>query len=109
MLHLVDDLWRDLDRLVRMGAGPRDILLDPAAWAVATYRLGRAFLALPAPLRTPLLLLHRPLEMALRFMTGVTLPLAAEIGGGLYLAHTGAISVSPQARIGRDCSLSRGA
>ncbi|TMA26290.1 MAG: serine acetyltransferase [Deltaproteobacteria bacterium] len=108
LLQLVDDLWRDLDRLSRMGASPADILFDPAAWVVATYRLGRALFSLPAPLRAPLLFLHRPLAMALQLFTGVELPVAAEIGGGLYLAHTGGIRISPQARIGRDCNVSRG-
>jgi serine O-acetyltransferase len=109
MPQLVDDLWRDLDRLARVGATPVAIVFDPAAWAVATYRIGRAMLALPAPLRLPLRLLHRPLEMAVRAITGVDLPLGAEIGGGLYIAHTGGIRVSPLAHIGRDCNLSRGA
>jgi|SRR6202171_2203739 len=109
MFHLVDDLWRDFDRLARMGATPAAIAFDPAAWAVATYRVGRALLALPAPLRLPLRLLHRPLELAVRAITGVNLPPEAEIGGGLYIAHTGGIRVSPLAQIGRDCNLSRGA
>jgi serine O-acetyltransferase len=109
MLRLVDDLWRDLDRLARMGATPVAIAFDPAAWAVAIYRIGRALLAMPAPLRLPLRLLHRPLELAVRAVTGVNLPLEAEIGGGLYIAHTGGIRVSPLAHIGRDCNLSRGA
>ena len=109
LLQLVDDLWRDLDRLARMGAGPGGLLIDPGMWAVATYRVGRALLSLPPPLRGPLLLLHRPVEMAVRLLTGVTLPLTAEIGGGLFLAHTGGIAVSPRAHIGRDCNLSRGA
>ncbi len=81
VLQLFDDLWRDLDRLARMGAGPREMLLDAGVWAVATYRVGRALLSLPGPLRAPLLLLHRPLEMAMQRLTGVKLPLGAEIGG----------------------------
>jgi serine O-acetyltransferase len=109
MLRLVDDLWRDFDRLARMGATPAAIAIDPAAWAVATYRIGRALLALPAALRLPLRLLHRPLELAVRAITGVSLPPEAEIGGGLYIARTGGIRVSPLAHIGRDCNLSRGA
>jgi serine O-acetyltransferase len=109
VLQLVDDLWRDLDRLARMGAGPREMFLDPRTWVVATYRIGRALLSLPAPLRAPSLALHRPLQRAVEVLGGVKLPLSAEIGGGLYLAHTGGISVAPEAQIGRDCNLSRGA
>ncbi len=109
LLRLVDDLWRDLDRLARMGARPRQMLIDPGVWAVATYRVGRALLSLPRPMRAPLILVHRPVEMAVQLITGVKLPLSAEIGGGLFLAHTGGIAVSPEAHIGRDCNLSRGA
>lgn len=108
-MELIDDLWRDLDRRARMGAGPVDIALDPAAWAIATYRVGRAIEGLPAPLRLPLRALHRPLAWALGHATGIRLPLEAEIGGGLYLAHTGNVSIAKDARLGRDCSLSHGA
>jgi serine O-acetyltransferase len=109
MVGLIDDLWRDLDRQTRMGARPRDIALDPGAWTVVTYRIGRALRALPKALRFPLRALHKPVELALRALTGVKLPLEADIGGGLYLAHTGHIEVSPEARVGRDCNLSHGA
>lgn len=92
-----------------MGERPADLFLDAGAWTTATYRVGRAFSALPLPLRTILRAVHRPLEWALRKITGTRLPLDAEIGGGLYLAHTGGIEIAPGARIGRDCSLSGGA
>ncbi len=108
-LQLIDDLWRDLDRLARMGARTADLLADPGAWAVATYRVGRAVRSLPRPMRMPLALLHRPLELFIRAVTGVSLAPDAEIGGGLFLAHLGGIVVAPGARLGRDCNLSRGA
>jgi serine O-acetyltransferase len=108
-LQLIDDLWRDFDRLARMGARPSQMLIDPGVWAVATYRMGRALLSLPRAMRAPLILVHRPVEMAVQLITGVKLPLSAEIGGGLFLAHTGGIAVSQDAHIGRDCNLSRGA
>jgi serine O-acetyltransferase len=109
LLQAADDLWRDIDRLSRMGAGPREMMTDPGLWAVATYRVGRALRSLPRPLRAPLLFLHRPVELAVRLLTGVRLPLQAEIGGGLFLAQTGGIAVAPEAHIGRDCNLSHGA
>lgn len=109
MVDFIDDVWRDLDRWSRMGARPLELLAEPGAWAVFTYRLGRALRSLPRPLRVPLLALHSPLQAAVRALSGVTLPLEAEIGGGLWLAHTGGVKVSPAARLGRDCTLSRGA
>ena len=107
-LQLIDDMWRDFDRLARMGALRTDLLLDPAAWVVGTYRIGRALRALPAPLRMPFLALHKPLELLMRAMTGVKLPGSAEIGGGLFLGHVGGIAVAERAHIGRDCNLSHG-
>src|SRR5207253_2929292 len=79
----------------RMGAGVADIALDPGVWLVALYRLGRA---LPRALRMPVLAARWVLQKA----TGVVLPLQAEIGGGLYLAHTGDVRVGPDVRIGRE-------
>ena len=107
MAGFFDDVWRDLDRLARMGAKPKDIATEPRAWVVATYRVGRALLGLPAPVRVPLFVLHRPVEAALRALTGVVLPVQADIGGGLCLAN-GPIQVSPDTHIGRDCDLAEG-
>jgi serine O-acetyltransferase len=108
-LELIDDLWRDVDRRARMGARPADILLDAGAWVTATYRVGRAISNLPAPLRLVLRAVHRPVEWVLRRATRTTLPVEAEIGGGLYLSQTSGIRVAKTARIGRDCNLSGGA
>lgn len=107
VLQLIDDLWRDLDRLARMGA--RTLLLDPGTWAVATYRVGHAMRALPKPMRVPLATFYLPFELLIRAVTGVNLAPDAEIGGGLALAPLGGIMVAPGAHLGRDCNLSRGA
>lgn len=106
--QLIDDLWRDLDRLARMGAARTDLLLDPAAWVVGSYRIGHALRDLPKPLRLPLSAMHKPMELFLRALTGVKLPGTAEIGGGLFLGHVGGIEVADGAHIGRDCNLSHG-
>ncbi len=108
-LSLVDDLWRDLDRLKQMGARPADMLFDQGVWAVATYRLRHAVRALPTPLRVPIESLLRPWDLLIQAVTGVSLAPDAEIGGGLFLAHLGGIVVAPGAHLGRDCNLSRGA
>lgn len=107
--NLLGDLFRDLYRLSRMGARPAEMARDPGAWAVATYRLGRKLRSLPSPLGAPLLLLHKPLEAAVRLMSGVRLPADAEIGAGLYLAQIGDIEIDPRAHLGRDVNLSHGA
>jgi serine O-acetyltransferase len=105
---VVDLVWRDFDRMVRTGSTPLQVLGDPVSWMVAGHRIGRALQSLPGALRTPFMFAYRPFEMAIGVLAGMSLPLSAEIGGGLQVHGTG-ILVSPNAHIGRDCDLSRGA
>jgi len=105
---ILDLIWRDLDRMARAGSTPLQLLADPASWVVAGHRIGRALQSLPTALRTPLLFAYRPCEMAIGAVAGMSLPARAEIGGGLRVHGTG-ILVSPNAHIGRDCDLCRGA
>jgi serine O-acetyltransferase len=107
-LDLIDHLWRDLDRLVRAGARPVDILTDPGAWVALTYRLGRAVRSLPRLLRVPAVCAHKPLELLVGTLARVALPPSAEVGGGLRVARFGGIRVASEAYIGRDCDLSEG-
>lgn len=107
-MALIDDLWRDLDRLERMGATRGEMCRDPGAWVITAYRVGRAIAVLPAIARRPLFALRKPVHQLIEAFAGVTLPLDAEIGGGLYLGHTGGITISKEARLGRDCNLSHG-
>jgi serine O-acetyltransferase len=106
---ILDLVWRDFDRMARAGASPLQLLADPASWVVAAHRIGRVLHALPAALRGPLLFAYRPCEVALGALAGTSLPVRAEIGGGLRLYGTGGILVSPKAHIGRDCDLTHGA
>jgi serine O-acetyltransferase len=107
-VQLIDDLWRDLDRMARAGARPAEIVADPATWVVVTYRFGRAVRALPRLLRLPLLCVQRPWELLVGAVTRVALPAAAGVGGGLRLGSVGGIAVAPDVYIGRDCDLAEG-
>jgi serine acetyltransferase len=105
---ILDLVWRDFDRMARAGANPLQLLADPASWVVAAHRIGRVLHALPAALRAPLLFAYRPWEVALGAFAGMSLPVDAEIGGGLRLGCVGGIHVAEDAYIGRDCDLSEG-
>ena len=105
---ILEDVYRDVDRLLRMGARPSDLLLDAAPWVVASYRVGNAIASLPRWARLPLLALHRPVQVMLSTVTGTSLPAQASIGGGLHLSHATQVIISPEARIGRDCELAQG-
>jgi serine acetyltransferase len=105
---LVDELWRDLDRISRAGVRPVYSLVDLATWVTISYRLGRAIRTLPRVLRIPVLCAHKPLDLAVSTIARVELSPCAEIGGGLRLGPVGGIRVAPDAYIGRDCDLSEG-
>src|SRR5262245_9935642 len=106
-MTLVDDLYRDADRLLRSGARPLELLFSRAAWLVADYRIARALQRLPRWLRRPLGALHVPIERALQSSCRSELPAGANVGGGLRLLGD-EISVARGARIGRDCELGEG-
>ena len=107
-MDLIDHLWRDLDRLVRAGGRPVDILTDPGAWVAFTYRLGRAVRRLPRLFRLPAVCAQKPLELLVGSVVRVALPPSAEVGGGLRIGRVGGIRVAADAYIGRDCDLSEG-
>jgi len=105
-------LKADLERYFRMtGAeGPwakaRLVLQTESIWAIAVHRLGH-FLRSEAPLPARALLRwpFAILQLAARLVVGIYLDPAADIGGGLYIGHSGGIWVAPQTRIGRHCNL----
>lgn len=107
-MQIIDLLWRDLDRMIRSGSRPFDILVDAGVWVVVTYRVGRALRGLPRLLRLPASCAHRPLELLVGLLTRVALPPSAEVGGGLRLGLTGGIRVAAETYIGRDCDLAEG-
>jgi serine O-acetyltransferase len=107
-MALFDDVYRDLHRRFLMGARPADLFLDPAFYLVMSYRLGRAIRSLPRALAIPLLLVHRPIDLAIQVVTGSELPAQADLGGGLHVSHAGGIILAPEAHLGRDCNLAHG-
>ncbi len=77
-------------------------------WAAGVYRLGRAIERTRlGPLKLLLRAAHWPLEVALRFISGIHLDSQAEIASGFYVGHFGSIYVGPGVRIGRDCNISQ--
>lgn len=107
-MHLLDELWRDLDRMSRSGVRPLSMFTDLATWVAISYRVGRALRALPAVLCVPAVCAHKPIELLLGAVSRIALPPDAEIGGGLRLGSVGGIHIAPDAYIGRDCDLSEG-
>lgn len=107
-MHLLDEIWRDLDRVSRSGLRPLNLFTDLATWVAISYRVGRALRTLPRVLRVPAICAHKPIELLLGALSGIALPAEAEIGGGLRLGSVGGIRVARETYIGRDCELSEG-
>ena len=102
--HIVKDFRR-----YRVTRDPalRTLFLSQGFWATCVYRIARA-----AWQRGGLLgWMSRPfIALAQKFteiLTGISLPPECEIGDGLYIGHFGSIILSPQARIGHNCSLAQ--
>jgi len=79
----------------------------PALHAVAVHRLGAWIhrTPLPRPVRLTAKAVHHAASFLTHALWGIEISAGADIGGGLYIGHTGAIIIGP-VKMGRDCSVS---
>ena len=100
--------------LRRYGRTPREraraFVLTPGLWAVAGYRFARwAHTArMPGPARRAAGVFATLLNLLVEVLTNIELPARAEIGPGLFIAHTGSIVLASGERMGRHCTLTQG-
>ncbi|QEC46668.1 serine acetyltransferase [Baekduia soli] len=87
---------------------PRELLTEPALWAIAVYRLGRFTLELPRPVRLALFPVYGALHLAVSLLTGISIPKSAEIGPGLRIFHFGGIIIHPASRMGANVTMGHG-
>jgi len=82
---------------------------DRALWTIAVYRLGRRILAMRSETaQRALLSVFFLVARVVETFTKMSLPVFAQIGGGLRIANSGLIFVHSNSVIGRNCTLSRG-
>jgi serine O-acetyltransferase len=82
---------------------------EQSVWAIAVYRFGRRILkSPPGAERDVLLKVYWFCFRVIETVTGISLPLEAEIGPGLRIYHFGNVFVHSQAKIGRNCTLRQG-
>jgi serine O-acetyltransferase len=79
--------------------------LSPGFHAVAVYRFGRWARSAPQPGRTLWSLIHSLLYVVVRNLYGIELPVRADVGRRLSIAHAGGIVLNPHTVIGDDCLL----
>ena len=79
----------------------------PTLHAVIVHRFGAWIhrTSLPLPVRVPAKVVHHAASFLTRVMWGIEITAGADIGGGLYIGHTGAVLIG-DVKMGRDCSVS---
>ncbi|HUB27389.1 MAG TPA: serine acetyltransferase [Tepidisphaeraceae bacterium] len=98
------DLAADLARY-----GPRPFRRKWSAYAVRVYRFGRRVQARrPGPVRNGLMKIYWLRFRLIELLTGISLPVGAQIGPGLLIHHFGNIFIDEKVKIGRNCTLRQG-
>lgn len=97
----------DMARYRERGYHGKDLWLNPAVWAIASYRLSN-WLYVDKPMalvRIPLKLVSFvAVKFCMVFME-MDIDPQATIGGGLYIGHIGGVHINPGAVLGRNCDL----
>lgn len=98
---------QDIARYRANGQNGKNLWLEPAVWAVATYRLGNWL-----HVRRPFILIRIPLKIIAFFaykfceiFMEMQISSEAAIGEGLYVGHIGGVHINPEAVIGRNCDI----
>jgi len=98
------DFKADLARYPR-----RPFLKEQSIWAIFIYRFGRRVLnRRPGLVRNVQLKFYWLLFRLVETVTGISLPLEAQIGPGLRIYHFGNIFINSNVIIGRNCTLRQG-
>src|ERR1700721_2059357 len=92
----------DIARYRSMGHSGRQLWLNPAIWAITIYRFGNwLYSANPFILiRVPLKIVYFFAYMFSEVVMEMCLDPQATIGGGLYIAHIGGVTINPQEILG---------
>ena len=80
---------------------------SPGLHAIGIYRFGKWLRRKNLLLRILLEPVYLILYHRIRSKWGITIPRSAEIGAGFYIGHYGGITISGQARIGRNVNISQ--
>ena len=97
----------DIMRYRERGYNGKDLWLNPAVWAIASYRLSHwLYVDKPAALlRIPLKIVSFFLVKFCVVFMEMDLDPQADIGGGLYIGHIGGVHINPGAKLGSRCDL----
>lgn len=104
---MVKEFQADLGRYLALGSKKRQLITNPAVWAIFWYRFGHWVYkeAKPSLLLVPLKIIQVVGAIFLESFQQMRLNPGAEIGPGLLIAHSGGITLHYRAVIGRNCDL----
>ena len=111
-MDLFATLRADIARTYALLAGGRlrralTTARTPGVQAVVVYRVGQWLLERPVPVRLLLEPDYVLFNALVQILWGIELPRQATIGPGLRIGHFGGITVSPEAVLGRNVSISQ--
>ena len=97
----------DIKRYRARGHSTKDLWLDPAIWAIASYRLSNWLYVdqPPALIRIPLKIFSFFIVKWCVIFMEMDLDPQARIGGGLYIGHIGGVHINPGAILGENCDV----
>jgi serine O-acetyltransferase len=97
----------DMTRYKSRGYRGKELWLNPAVWAIASYRLNNWLVTekVSPVLRLPLKIVAFATNKFCEVFMEMCIDPQATIGGGLYIGHIGGVHINPGAVLGRDCDL----
>jgi serine O-acetyltransferase len=103
----MNDFSADIARYRSRGYRGKELWLNPAIWAIASYRLGNwLYVAKPIlPIRIPLKLISYFANKWCEVFMEMCVDVQATIGPGLCIGHIGGVHINPGAVLGRNCDV----
>jgi serine O-acetyltransferase len=104
----VNKFAADISRYKSKGHHGKELWLNPVVWAIAFYRL-RNWVNVTNPpilIRIPVVVFCFVPNRFCEAFFAMGISARASIGEGLYIAHTGGVTISQQAVIGKNCDIS---
>lgn len=107
---MFENFRADLRRYLTPGMSLRDkvmeVGLNPAVWAIGCYRFGRWAYSDREPVKAPARVAYLAVSKVVEIVTDVHIYPGNDIGPGLYIGHTGSIHLNPDAKLGKECTIS---
>ncbi len=108
---MFENIKADIKRYIKDPLDRKNVYLffEQGLWAVMVYRFGRWVRCIKVPILSHLLKIFAfVLFKVTEIVSGISLPVSAEIGKGFYIGHFGYIVLHSDVKIGENCSVVSG-